>query len=155
MKLQYGALSAQVAGGRQGNYGKWQMEKKRRRIWGPLEGLLGALIWVTCRFVQENIRFLLLPVVRKKMLRLTLVMVFLAAAANVLCFQCIEGIEREMALVAEKQAAAETTNIALLARRAMAWGPDNLQQLAAEKLHLAPATKGQVAVYDRSRSLFR
>ncbi len=156
MKLQYGALSAQVADGRQGSYGKWQTAKRKKRLhWGPLDGLLGALIWVCFRFLRENIRFLFLPVVRRRMLRIGLVMVCLAVVCNIFCFRLIEGADRDMAVLAEKQAVAETTNITLLAKRAMAWGPDNLQKLAAEKLHLAPATRGQIAVYDRRRGLFR
>ncbi len=157
MKVQYGALSpqsVQIAGGQQVGYHKWQTVKRKKQLRRvPLDGL--SLVWVCFCFLRENIRFLFLPVVRRRMLYVGLAMASLAIACNTLCFYLIEGADREMAVLAERQAIAETTNIALRARRAKVWEPDNLRKLAAEKLHLAPATDGQILVFDRKRGLFR
>ncbi len=159
MKVQYGALSpqsVQIAGGQQGSYCKWQAVKRKKQLRrvSP-DGLWQTLVWRCFCFLRENSRFLFLPVVRRRMLRIGLMMAFLSIACNMFCFYLIEGADREMAVLAERQAAAETTNILLRARRAKVWAPDNLRKLAAEKLHLAPATSEQVAVFDRKRGLFR
>ncbi len=144
MKLQYGGSSVRTAGRRDGRRVGWQQNVFTGRAKS------GFVV-----FVEENIRFILHPVVCRKLIRIGLVMVCAALVCNLVCSLLVASTERSVASLTEQQSKLETENITLLAKRAMAWGPDNLEKLVSKKLDLAPAAKGQVAVFDRKRGLFR
>lgn len=145
MKLQYSTPSVRVDGRQRGRrgYNSWQ---------GSASPSFGGRI---ARFIQETVRFFVHPVIGRRLVRVALFVVPITLVCNLVCSSLISGTEQEIAMIAEKKAALETTNITLLAKRAMTWGPDNMERLAKEKLDLAPAKKGQIGVFDRRIGIFR
>ncbi len=144
MRVQYGGSSIRAAGRRGGRGAVWQQNVFAG---GAKSGLATV--------IEENIRFLLHPVVSRKLIRVGLIVVCAALVCNLVCSLLIDSAERSVISLNEQRSALETENITLLAKRGMAWGPGNLEKLVGKKLDLAPAAKGQVAVFDRKRGLFR
>ncbi len=141
MKLQYGV---RAAGRRGGHRSGWSQNIFTGRAKSGF-----AL------FLEENVQFILHPVVCRKLMRVGVVMVCAALVCNLVCSLLVASTERSVVSLDSERGKLETENITLLAKRAMAWGPDNLEELVSKKLDLAPAAKGQVAVFDHKRGAFR
>lgn len=144
MKLQYSTPSVRVNGNQRGVRGvRWQ------------NGLTIPFGDTAARFIQENMRFVTSPVIARKLGLIVLLTVSVSLVCAFTCSSLINSTEVKTAQIVEQKAAVEMTNISLLAKRAMTWGPDNMEKLAKEKLALMPAKKEQVGVYDRRLGTFR
>ncbi len=143
MKLQYSASSARGSG-----------QQKFRRTYSQQGYGLLTVSWID-RFFDEAIRFSVNPLIIKKLMRVVLFVVPAALICNLICSVMIHGLESDIEMLNRQRAALETTNVTLLAKRAMAFGPDNMEKLAKEKLNLVRAEKGQVGVFDYRYGFFR
>ncbi len=144
MKLQYGSSSIRATGRRSGYRSGWSQNTFTGRAKS------GFTV-----FIEESVQFILHPVVCRKLMRVGVVMACVALVCNLACSLLVASTERSVVSLDSERGKLETENITLLAKRAMAWGPDNLEKLVSKKLDLAPAAKGQVAVFDRNRGTFR
>ncbi len=145
MRFQYSVFSVRVGGRQSSHSGGWQQGTLAA---GDAAGFVGG--------IRGNIRFFSHPVVCRKLMRIGLILFCTALLCNLSCSFLIDSTDLERAALQQRQVTLEMTNIKLLAKRAVAWGPDNLQQLVTEKnLDLAPAGKDQIVSYDHHRKQFR
>ncbi len=104
--------------------------------------------------LSEAAAFLSIPAVRQPLVRTAVLAVAAAVLCNFVCAVKGGGIDNDIAVLTKQQMELESTNIHLLAKRAVVWGPDNMAKLA-EELQLYPAEEGQEYVYDWRYGKFR